>query len=245
MAVLALFDTYPGKMESRGSQLKNLFSLPLKEQASFVLKKGSFVMMTLEASRTANAAACVAQRATSLRQSCCELRRGVVQRSSDTVSGAREIRRQSNDPYAIWWRVAAAVDLREISGDHLSLLKEPQVRFLGEELGDCLAQSATERSLVASWRVAGLNRESHRSGIHKEQVVAIIMSSSDTEQLLDPAYVEDAAASAQAEAGEQVESGGLAGKLARWVTKGGLGNSGSGPDFRIELPDWNPAGTVL
>ena len=48
------------------------------------------------------------------------------------------------------------------------------------------------------------------------------MSSSDTEQLLDPAYVEDAAVAAQAEAGEQVESGGLARKLARWVTKGGL-----------------------
>ena len=43
-----------------------------------------------------------------------------------------------NDPYAIWWRVAAGgVDLREISGDHLSLLKEPQVRLLAEELSDC------------------------------------------------------------------------------------------------------------
>jgi thioesterase domain-containing protein len=56
-----------------------------------------------------------------------------------------------NDPYAIWWRVAAGgVDLREISGDHLSLLKEPQVRFLAEELGDCLTQSSNERSLVAA-----------------------------------------------------------------------------------------------
>jgi thioesterase domain-containing protein len=54
-----------------------------------------------------------------------------------------------NDPYAIWWRVAAGgVDLREISGDHLSLLKEPQVRFLAEELSNCLAQSTKEDSLV-------------------------------------------------------------------------------------------------
>jgi thioesterase domain-containing protein len=56
-----------------------------------------------------------------------------------------------NDPYAIWWRVAAGgVDLREISGDHLSLLKEPQVRFLGQELGDALAQSVNEGSLAVA-----------------------------------------------------------------------------------------------
>jgi thioesterase domain-containing protein len=58
-----------------------------------------------------------------------------------------------NDPYAIWWRVAAGgVDLREISGDHLSLLKEPQVRFLGQALGDCLALAANEASLAVAGR---------------------------------------------------------------------------------------------
>jgi thioesterase domain-containing protein len=55
-----------------------------------------------------------------------------------------------NDPYAIWWRVAdQGVDLREISGDHLSLLKEPQVRLLAEQLSDCLAESVREDSLAA------------------------------------------------------------------------------------------------
>jgi thioesterase domain-containing protein len=54
-----------------------------------------------------------------------------------------------NDPYAIWWRVASeGVDLREISGDHLSLLKEPQVRLLAEQLSDALSQSVLERALV-------------------------------------------------------------------------------------------------
>jgi thioesterase domain-containing protein len=60
-----------------------------------------------------------------------------------------------DDPYAIWWRVAAGgVDLREISGDHLSLLKEPQVRLLAEELNDALehssASSPHETSLMAA-----------------------------------------------------------------------------------------------
>ena len=46
------------------------------------------------------------------------------------------------------------------------------------------------------------------------------MSSSDTEQLLDPAYVEDTVVVATAD--DEVDAGGFSGKLARWVTKGGL-----------------------
>ena len=151
VALLALFDTYPGKMESRGSQLKNLFSLPLKEQASFVLKKGTFVAMTL---RKRLELRMLPRALRNVRQACSKAAGAYeVQPYSGRVTLFR-VKEKSvgslNDPYAIWWRVAAAgVDLREISGDHLSLLKEPQVRFLGEELADCLAQSAHERSLVA------------------------------------------------------------------------------------------------
>jgi aspartate racemase len=47
VSLLALFDTYPGKMESRASQMRNLSKLPLKEALLFLVKKGSFVMMTL------------------------------------------------------------------------------------------------------------------------------------------------------------------------------------------------------
>jgi surfactin family lipopeptide synthetase A len=152
VALLALFDTYPGKMESRGSQFKNLFSLPLKEQASFVLKKGTFVAMTL---RKRLELRMLPRALRNVRQACAKAAGAYdVQPYSGRVTLFR-VKEKSvgslNDPYAIWWRVAAAgVDLREISGDHLSLLKEPQVRFLGEELGDCLAQSSQERSLVAA-----------------------------------------------------------------------------------------------
>ncbi|MGA2743544.1 MAG: hypothetical protein ABSE44_02515 [Candidatus Sulfotelmatobacter sp.] len=48
------------------------------------------------------------------------------------------------------------------------------------------------------------------------------MSSSETEQLLDPVGVEDVAVVPQPDAGEEVEQGGFARKLARWTTKGGL-----------------------
>lgn len=150
VALLALFDTYPGKMESRSSQLKNLFSLPLKEQASFVWKKGTFVLMTLQKRLELRM---LPRALRNVRQACSKAAGDYdVQpyRGRVTLFRVREKSVGSlNDPYAIWWRVAAGgVDLREISGDHLSLLKEPQVRFLAEELSNCLAQSTKEESLV-------------------------------------------------------------------------------------------------
>lgn len=64
------------------------------------------------------------------------------------------------------------------------------------------------------------------------------MSSSDTEQLLDPAYVEDAVVVAS-DTGDDVEAGGVSRKLARWVAKGGLAilDQGliSGSNFAISI----------
>jgi thioesterase domain-containing protein len=157
VALLALFDTYPGKVASRSSQLKNLLGLPLKEQLSFVFKKGSFVLMTL---RKRLELRMLPRALRNVRQAC-EKAAGDydVEPYPGRVTLFR-VKEKSvgslNDPYAIWWRVAAGgVDLREISGDHLSLLKEPQVRLLGQELSNCLAQSGHENSLPTMTQPAG------------------------------------------------------------------------------------------
>jgi O-antigen/teichoic acid export membrane protein len=64
------------------------------------------------------------------------------------------------------------------------------------------------------------------------------MSSSDTEQLLDPAYVDDAVLVASGTT-EDVETGGFSRKLGRWVAKGGLAilDQGliSGSNFAISI----------
>jgi amino acid adenylation domain-containing protein len=154
VSLLALFDTYPGKMESRGSQLRNLRKLPLKDAVSFIVKKGSFVLMTL---RKRLELQMLPRPLRNVRQACAKAAAGyTVQPYAGQVTLFR-VKEKSvgslNDPYAIWWRVAAGgVDLREISGDHLSLLKEPQVRLLAEELNDALGHSsfAGEGSLVAA-----------------------------------------------------------------------------------------------
>jgi amino acid adenylation domain-containing protein len=157
VALLALFDTYPGKVASRGSQLKNLLGLPLKQQVSFLVKKGTFVMMTL---RKRLELRMLPRALRNVRQAC-EKAAGDydVEPYPGRVTLFR-VKEKSvgslNDPYAIWWRVAAGgVDLREISGDHLSLLKEPQVRLLGQELSDCLARAGNDDSLTVSAQPTG------------------------------------------------------------------------------------------
>jgi aspartate racemase len=150
VSLLALFDTYPGKMQSRAAALKNLAGLPLKEQIGFLWKKGTFVLMTL---RKRLELQFLPRALRNVRQACAKAAADYdVQPYPGRVTLFR-VREKSvgslNDPYAIWWQVAAGgVDLREISGDHLSLLKEPQVRLLGERLADALSPAKSENSLA-------------------------------------------------------------------------------------------------
>jgi aspartate racemase len=146
--LLALFDTYPGKMESRTSQLHKLTRLPMKEAALFLLKKGSFVMMTL---RKRLELQMLPRPLRNVRQACAKAAGDYTIQPYDGEVTLFRVKEKSagslDDPYAIWWRVAAGgVDLREISGDHLSLLKEPQVRLLAEQLSDALSSPAVSES---------------------------------------------------------------------------------------------------
>lgn len=156
ISLLALFDTYPGKMESRASQMRNLSKLPLKEAVTFIVKKGSFVLMTLQKRLELRM---LPRALRNVRQACARAAAGYDVQPYDGQVTLFRVKEKSagslDDPYAIWWRVAAGgVDLREISGDHLSLLKEPQVRLLAEELNSALEHSAVspspESSLVAA-----------------------------------------------------------------------------------------------
>lgn len=157
VSMLGLFDTYPGKMESRTSALRNLRKLSLKDAALFLIKKGSFVMSTLGKRLELRM---LPKPLRAVRQACAKAAAGYDVQPYDGVVTLFRVKEKSvgslDDPYAIWWRMAAGgVDLREISGDHLSLLKEPQVRFLGEELARALDQSAhREHPLVASVNLA-------------------------------------------------------------------------------------------
>jgi amino acid adenylation domain-containing protein len=143
VSLLALFDTYPGKIESRASALRNLRKLSFQDAAMFLIKKGSFVMMTL---RKRLELQMLPKPLRAVRQACVKAAAAYDVQPYDGVITLFRVKEKSlgslDDPYAIWWRIAAGgVNLREIGGGHLSLLKEPQVRFLGEELAHALDQS--------------------------------------------------------------------------------------------------------
>jgi amino acid adenylation domain-containing protein len=149
--LLALFDAYgPGKSQTRTQQLKNLSKLPLKERISFVFKKGTFVLMTL---RKRNELRNLPAQLRAVREACSQAAdRYKIQPYQGRITLFR-VREKSvgslDDPYAIWWKLAAGgVDLHEISGDHLSMLKEPQVRWLAGELRDCLDRSVIENEMA-------------------------------------------------------------------------------------------------
>jgi thioesterase domain-containing protein len=119
---------------------------------SFIVKKGSFVLMTL---RKRLELQMLPRPLRNVRQACSIAAAGYNVQPYDGKVTLFRVKEKSvgslDDPYAIWWRVAGGgVDLREISGDHLSLLKEPQVRFLAEELSRALDDSSiSDSSLMA------------------------------------------------------------------------------------------------
>jgi amino acid adenylation domain-containing protein len=158
VALLALLDTYPGKMQSRASAMRNLTKLPLQEALRFLWKKGSFVLTTLGKRFELQM---LPKPLRAVRQACAKAAAGYDVQPYDGQVTLFRVKEKSagslDDPYAIWWRVAAGgVDLRQISGDHLSLLKQPQVRFLAEELQRALDQSSSVSSApVASVTLPG------------------------------------------------------------------------------------------
>jgi amino acid adenylation domain-containing protein len=150
VSLLALFDTYPGRMAPRRAGLKSLLSLPLREQLSFAWKKGSFVLGTLGKRLELQF---LPRALRNVRQACARAAaeyRIQPYRSRITLFRVREKSVDTlHDPYAIWWDLAAGgIDLREIDGDHLSLLKEPQVGLLARELSDCLRDAMIEPLLA-------------------------------------------------------------------------------------------------
>lgn len=142
--MLALFDTYPVKEQSRSEKLKQAMQLPLAERISFFLNKANDYRKTF---RKRLRQRFLPQHLLDIRRACSiAANQYVIEPYSGKVTLFR-VRDKSldslHDPYAVWYELArAGVELREISGDHLSMLKEPQVRLLAQELRDALDQCA-------------------------------------------------------------------------------------------------------
>jgi thioesterase domain-containing protein len=142
IGLVALFDTFAGRPESKTSLLVKFLRLPLKKKLMYILQKARFITRgvkrwfyriflpsTLKKVRAAHRLA---------------YSRYVMTRYEGPVTlfvpSDRSLR-GSDDPERDWKTFASEVEVHEVPGDHETLLDEPHVRILGEHLAACLKRA--------------------------------------------------------------------------------------------------------
>ena len=148
IGVLALLDTYPGKAKSNKMLLSSLMSLPRKEQLAYVAHRAKRIRKGIKRRFEA----------LFLPRPLKEVRRvfaiaedkykpqvyfGSATWFRATEKGLRGVDNPTDD-WSKW--VTGGVEVHEIAGDHGSILKEPDVRYLAESLRSCLNKSEQERA---------------------------------------------------------------------------------------------------
>ncbi len=147
VALLALFDTFPGKYEPTASLLVKLGRMPVRDQFDYVRRK------------TGQYARNWKRRIDRmfLPQALKNVRRGIhvagTHYSPQPYEGAVTLFRASekslrgdHDPDAGWTELArGGLQIFEIPGGHVSIMSEPQVQLLAEQLTACIDQAQTSR----------------------------------------------------------------------------------------------------
>jgi thioesterase domain-containing protein len=148
VAFLALVDTYPGKVKSKAVLLSTLFTLPREQQVAYVARKirkyrrglrrrfdALFLPRPLKAIRKILAHAEARYQP--------QLYGG----AATWFRASEQALRGLDNPQDDWSKWAAAgVEVHEIDGDHGSIMKEPMVSVLAQQLRACL-QKAQQESL--------------------------------------------------------------------------------------------------
>lgn len=143
VALLALFDTFPGKYEPTASLLVKLGRMPMRDQFDYVRRK------------TGQYARNWKRRIDRmfLPQALKNVRRGIhvagTQYSPQPYEGAVTLFRASekslrgdHDPDAGWTELArGGLQIFEITGGHVSIMSEPQVQVLAEQLTTCIEKA--------------------------------------------------------------------------------------------------------
>ena len=147
VGLLALFDTFPGKYEQTASLLMKLGRMPVRDQFDYVRRK------------TGQYARNWKRRIDRmfLPQALKNVRRGIhvagTLYSPQPYEGAVTLFRASekslrgdHDPDAGWTELArGGLQIFEIPGGHVSIMSEPQVQVLAEQLTACIDKAQTSR----------------------------------------------------------------------------------------------------
>jgi amino acid adenylation domain-containing protein len=154
VGLLALLDTYPGKAKSKAVLLSTLLTLPLEQQMAYVRQKitkyrrgirrrfdALFLPKPLKEVRRTLAHAEAIFRP--------QVYFGTATLFRASEKALRGLGDSEND-WSKW--IAGGVEIHEIDGDHGSILKDPMVGVLAENLRSCLAKAqemTTEGQMAA------------------------------------------------------------------------------------------------
>ncbi len=181
VGLLALFDTYPGKVIPRGELLRKFIDLPMDQKMQYLVRKTpgfAGYMGRLPYRLT------LPRPLKEVKNAC---RRASVRYEPKPYPGCVTLFRASeralrgvDDPQAGWSEWAGGgVEVHTVAGTHVSIVADPHVRLLAEELRGCLeraqaidptwlkisgAEAAVRAGAQSQTHVADLARKEHVSG---------------------------------------------------------------------------------
>ena len=179
VGLLALFDTYPGKVESRAQLLRKLLSFPVGRIFNYVRRKTwGYIRTSVRAPLRIG----VPQSLKDVKAACRQAAfryvpqpypgRVTLFRASD-----RALRGVEEDPQAGWgeWG-GGGVEIHTIPGTHMSMMAEPHVRLLALEVQECLERAQLEwekRQEASAGRIPSLRPPPNSWYTGRSKLVAI------------------------------------------------------------------------
>lgn len=143
VALLALLDSYPFRLQPITSSLMAILRFPTQQQLTHVLpktvRKGihrRLVWLRLP------------QGIKNVQRACYQAERGYTLRPYSgrvTLFRATESLHASEDPYARWHELAGSVEVHDIPGHHGDIIVEPEVVQLAQELRACIDRDHSAR----------------------------------------------------------------------------------------------------
>ncbi|HUY12295.1 MAG TPA: amino acid adenylation domain-containing protein [Terriglobia bacterium] len=145
VGLLGLFDTFPEKEKSNTSLLLNLLSHSPGDWVSFFYRKSRGLIKHWIAIATFPQVLKNAWHACSKAERDYRLR--PYQGEAALFIPSKESIRSSQDPAIVWGRwITEGVEVHEIPGDHGSIMREPLVRNLAENIRECLDRAMSQRT---------------------------------------------------------------------------------------------------
>jgi amino acid adenylation domain-containing protein len=195
VGLLALFDTYPGRVESRSELLLKFLELPWRRKIEYLAHKARIIWDNL-GGKIRNLA--LPRPLRDVQKAC---RRAAFRYDPQVYPGRVTLFRATqralrgvDDPQAGWTKWAAGgLEIYEVEGDHVRIIAEPYVRTLALQLKQCLKDAQSGRGL--SFSPAGKSSAALALDDPSESTAAATWTAEDGEPRILQAHSDGSASS--------------------------------------------------